>query len=105
MGAYGAMRYAFRHPDVFSVVYGMHPVGAGSGIVPTFSRPIWALMQSAKTLGEIAKQEAGNLRKLRGIRFDWGRYDATYAHVHGNRELTRELDEVLPFFARRLAFD
>ena len=32
MGAYGALRYAFRHPDVFSVVYAMHPVGTGSGV-------------------------------------------------------------------------
>lgn len=191
MGAYGAMRYAFRHPDVFSVVYGMHPVGAGSGVEPTFARPNWALMQSAKNYQElnadqfalvfvgmmqaflpnpdrppfycdfmvdvrdgqrtvneanvrllkslfflenIAKDEVMNLRKLRGIKFDWGRYDPTFAHVHSNRELTRELDElgieheaeefrglpwdkywtadggrvleeVLPFFARRLAFD
>jgi hypothetical protein len=191
MGAYGAMRYAFRHPDVFSVVYGMHPVGAGSGVEPTFQRPDWALMQRAQTVEElrtdtfapvftammqaflpnpdrppfycdfmvdvrngqravneqnvrllkarfflenIAKDEVENLRKLRGIKFDWGRYDPTYAHVHSNRELTRELDElgidheaeeyrglpwdkywladggrvleeVLPFFARRLAFD
>jgi hypothetical protein len=69
-----------------------------------------------------------------GIKFDWGRYDPTFAHVHSNRELTRELDElgieheaeeyrglpwdkywtpdggrmteeVLPFFARRLDFN
>jgi len=151
MGAYGAMRYAFRHPDVFSVVYGMHPVGTGSGVEPLFQRPDWARLQSARTpadlqgdfygpvflamiqtflpnpqrppfycdfmvdvrdgvrsvnvdnvrrvendffLENIAAQERDNLRKLRGIKFDWGRYDPTYAHVHSNREFTRDLDEL-----------
>ena len=189
MGAYGALRYAFRHPDVFSVVYGMHPVGTGSGVEPLFQRPDWALLQSARTPAEvqrdlyspvflamiqtflpnperppfycdfmvdvrdgarsvnvenvrrvengfflenIAAQERDKLPKLRGIKFDWGRYDPTYAHVHSNREFTRDLDElgidheaeefrgtpwdeywneegrvyteVLPFFARRLVW-
>jgi hypothetical protein len=191
MGAYGALRYAFRHPDVFGVVYGMHPVGAGSGVEPLYGRPDWALMHRARTAEElradqfapvfmammqaflpnpqrppffcdfavdvrgterkvntanvqlveerfflenIARQERENLSRLRAIKFDWGRYDPTYAHVHSNRELTRDLDElgveheaeefrgtpwdkywapeggrvyedVLPFFARHLAFD
>ncbi len=189
MGAYGALRYAFRHPDVFSVVYGMHPVGAGSGVEPLFQRPDWVRLNNAKSqedlrgdqfgpvfllmiqtflpnpqrpplycdfmvdvrdgqrtvnvdnvrrveegffLENIALQERNNLPKLRGIKFDWGRYDPTYAHVHSNREFTRNLDElgieheaeefrgtpwdkywsddgrvyteVLPFIARRLAF-
>jgi hypothetical protein len=189
MGAYGALRYAFRHPDVFSVVYGMHPVGTGSGVEPLFQRPDWTRLNHAKSaadlqgdpygpvflamiqtflpnpqrpplycdfmvdvrdgqrsvnvenvqrveagffLENIAAQERENLRKLRGIKFDWGRYDPTYAHVHSNREFTRDLDElgieheaeeyrglpwdkywiddgrvyteVLPFFSRRLTF-
>ncbi len=55
MGAYGALRYAFRHPDVFSVVYGMHPVGTGSGVEPLFQRPDWALLQSARTPAELQR--------------------------------------------------
>lgn len=151
MGAYGALRYAFRHPDVFSVVYGMHPVGAGSGVEPLFARPNWAAIHRARTITDlqsepfgavfvtmmqtflpnpqrppfycdfavemrggnqevsaanvrtvearfflenIAAQEGDNLRRLRGIKFDWGRYDPTYAHVHSNREFTRDLDEL-----------
>jgi hypothetical protein len=151
MGAYGALRYAFRHPDVFSVVYGMHPVGTGSGVEPLFQRPDWSRLNAAKSpadlqgdpygpvflamiqtflpnpqrpplycdfmvdvrdgqrtvnvgnvrrveegffLENIAAQERDNLHKLRGIKFDWGRYDPTYAHVHSNREFTRELDEL-----------
>lgn len=189
MGAYGALRYAFRHPDVFSVVYAMHPVGTGSGVEPLYQRPDWSRLQNARSaadlqgdpygpvfltmvqtflpnpqrpplycdfmidirdgerdvnvdnvkrveqgffLENIAAQERDNLRKLRGIKFDWGRYDPTYAHVHSNREFTRDLDElgidheaeefrgtpwdkywsddgrvyteVLPFFARLLAY-
>jgi hypothetical protein len=190
MGAYGALRYAFRHPDAFGVVYGMHPVGAGSGVEPLYQRPDWALMHRARTAAElqtdtfapvfmammqtflpnpqrppffcdfavdvrgaeskvnaanvqrvearfflenIAAQERDNLARLRAIKFDWGRYDPTFAHVHSNRELTRDLDElgieheaeefrgmpwdkywapeggrvyedVLPFFARHLEF-
>jgi S-formylglutathione hydrolase FrmB len=151
MGAYGALRYAFRHPDVFSVVYGMHPVGTGSGVEPLFQRPDWARLQGAKSLAEvqsdpygpvflamiqtflpnpgrppfycdfmvdvrdgqrtlnvanvqrveqgfflenIAAQERDKVSKLRAIKFDWGRYDPTYAHVHSNREFTRDLDEL-----------
>lgn len=188
LGAYGAMRYAFRHPDVFSVVYGMHPYGSGSGIVPMQSRPDWSRIHAAQSyadlagtpyspvfvamaqaflpnparppffcdflvekdaagqlevdaghvlllksrffLEEIAVQERANLRKLRGIKFDWGRYDPNPDHVFSNVVLSRKLDElgiehfadeyrglpwdkywgddgrvhdeVLPFFARRL---
>lgn len=190
LGAYGAMRYAFRHPDVFSVVYGMHPYGSGSGIVPMQSRPDWNRIHAARGIGdlagnpyspvfvamaqaflpnparppfycdllveknatgqleldadhvlllksrffleEIAEQERANLGKLRGISFDWGRYDPNPDHVHSNVIFSRKLDElgiehfadefrglpwdkywgddgrvyyqVLPFFARRLDF-
>jgi hypothetical protein len=151
LGAYGAMRYAFRHPDVFSSVYGMSPYGSGSGVEPLYQRPDWTRLNNAKSVADlqgdlygpvflamiqtflpnsqrpplycdfmvdvrdgqrsvnvenvrrveagfflenIAAQERENLRKLRGIKFDWGRYDPTYAHVHSNRELTRDLDEL-----------
>jgi len=190
LGAYGAMRYAFRHPDVFSVVYGMHPYGSGSGIVPMQSRPDWNRIHAAKGyadlagdpyspvfvamaqvflpnpdrppffcdflvetnaagqlevdaahvlllesrffLEEIAVQERANLPKLRGIKFDWGRYDPNPDHVFSNVVFSRKLDElgiehfadefrglpwdkywgeegrfydeVLPFFARHLVW-
>ena len=152
LGAYGAMRYAFRHPDVFSVVYGMHPYGSGSGIVPMQSRPDWNRIHAAKGyadlagdpyspvfvamaqvflpnpdrppffcdflveknaagqlevdaahvlllksrffLEEIAVQESTNLPKLRGIKFDWGRYDPNPDHVFSNVVFSRKLDEL-----------
>jgi hypothetical protein len=33
------------------------------------------------------------LRGLRAIKFDWGRYDPTYSHVYGNQAFTRKLDD------------
>jgi enterochelin esterase-like enzyme len=35
---------------------------------------------------------AENLRKLRGIAFDWSRYDPIQDHIHGTQEFTRKLD-------------
>ena len=32
MGGYGAIRFGMRHPEVFGMVYAMHPVGTGSGV-------------------------------------------------------------------------
>lgn len=76
---------------------------------------------------------AENLRKMRGIAFDWARYDQNQDHVYSNQTFTRKLDElgieheaeeyrgnpweknwtpdgrfytrVLPFFNRFLVFD
>jgi hypothetical protein len=189
MGAYGAMRYAFDHPDVFSVVYGMHPVGTGSGLLPMHSRPDWNRIHAARSIADlagdpyspvfvlmaqtflsnadrppfycdfmvepvngvmtvdpdrvvalkarfslenVAASNPGNLKRLRGIKFDWGRYDPNPDHVVANQAFTRRLDDlgieheaeefrglpwdkywiddgrvytaVLPFFARRLVF-
>jgi len=192
MGAYGAMLYAFRHPEVFGAVYGLHPVGTGSGLVPTYSRADWKRVYAAKSFADIAsipgdpytpvfvamaqtflpnadrppfycdylmepengepRLSVANLqllksrfvldmvavdnlekvRALRGIKFDWGRYDPNQDHVYANQAFTRKLDElgieheaeefrglpwdkywtddgrvrneVLPFFARHLTF-
>jgi len=190
-GAFGALRYAFEHPEVFSVTYGMHPVGTGPGLVPMYSRPNWNKVRSAHSFAELtgdpadpytpifvamaqtflpnpdrppfycdfivdlaaeparldvensvllksrfmlektAADNVGNLAKLRGIKFDWGRYDPNQDHVYANQAFTRKLEElgveheaeeyrglpwdkywtengrmieeVLPFFARHLS--
>lgn len=192
MGAYGALLYAFRHPEVFGTVYALHPVGTGSGLVPMYNRPDWKKVYAAKSVADIAgtpdnpytpvfvamsqtflpnparppfycdfimepvngepqldvahlqllksrflldKVVVENLEKvgqLRGISFDWGRYDPNQDHVYANQAFTRQLDElgvehfadefrglpwdkywveegrvyrlVLPFFNRRLRF-
>jgi enterochelin esterase-like enzyme len=53
MGGYGAIRIAMRHPEVFGSVYGMHPVGTGSGVQTMYSRPNWELLANAKSLEDL----------------------------------------------------
>jgi hypothetical protein len=55
MGAYCAIRLGMRHPDVFSSVYGLHPVGTGSGLKVMLSLPNWDLMANAKSLDDVRK--------------------------------------------------
>jgi len=55
MGGYCAIRLAMRHPDVFSSVYGLHPVGTGSGLKVMLSLPNWDLMANAKSLDDVRK--------------------------------------------------
>lgn len=90
-------------------------------------------MQRGFLLEESLDECAANLRSLRGIAFDWGRYDLTTAHVFANQVFSRKLDDLgveheaeeyrgnpwdktwtpdgryytrlLPFFARHLVFE
>ncbi len=57
IGGYGAIRLAFLHPDVFGIVYAMHPVGTGSGVEVFTTRPDWALLEHASSLAQV--QNAG----------------------------------------------
>lgn len=189
MGAFGALWYAFRHPDVWGTVYAQHPVGTGGGLVPMWSRPDWQKVKTARSFADLGGDpytpvfvamsqtflpnpdrppfycdfivnldddpvtlnvansrllksrflleqavidNLDKLGKLRGIKFDWGRYDPNQDHVYANQAFTRKLDdlgieheaeeyrglpwdkywiddgrviqEVLPFFARHLDF-
>jgi len=84
-------------------------------------------------LEETLTESATNLRTMRGIAFDWGRFDANQDHVYSNREFSRRLEDlgieyeaeeyrgtpfnktwtdtgrfatrVLPFLARHLVFE
>lgn len=93
-------------------------------------------MQKAKEgfqLEETLPQSAANLKTMRGLAFDWGRFDANQDHVVSNRTFSRKLEDlgvdheaeeyrgdpssrvwtddgrfytrVLPFLARHLVFD
>ncbi len=55
MGAYCAIRLGMEHPDVFTSVYGLHPVGTGSGLKVMLSLPNWDLMANAKSLDDVRK--------------------------------------------------
>lgn len=53
VGAYGAIRVASRRPDVFGVVYGMHPVATGHGNILMQSRPDWDALAAATSLEDL----------------------------------------------------
>lgn len=55
MGGYCAIRLGMRHPEIFSTVYGLHPVGTGSGLKVMLSLPNWDLMASAKSMDDVRK--------------------------------------------------
>ncbi|WP_422929293.1 alpha/beta hydrolase [Singulisphaera sp. PoT] len=53
MGGYGAIRFGMKHPDVFGSVYGLHPVGTGSGVRVMDSLPDWDLLANAKSKDDL----------------------------------------------------
>jgi Putative esterase len=53
MGAHGAIRVAMAHPDVFGSVYGLHPVGTGSGVQIMHGRPDWDALERAKSFNDV----------------------------------------------------
>ncbi|MFL6620035.1 MAG: alpha/beta hydrolase [Povalibacter sp.] len=190
LGGYAAFKFAMLHPDKFSAVYALHPVGTGQGLIPIASRFDWRKVNTARSWDDLANDgyaqvftamaqaylpnpnrppfycdyvvelkdnvltlnpanaqrlyssflldqlvplHVENLRKLRGIKFDWGRYDANPDHVYSNQAFTRVLDQygieheaeeyrgnhyeknwtehgrvedsLLPFFNRHLSFE
>ncbi|HMH23122.1 MAG TPA: alpha/beta hydrolase-fold protein [Puia sp.] len=192
-GGRGALKLAMTRPDIFSVVYALHPVATGQGnlpwvsldgldfkkmyaakspddlrgsgrtliffavcqgFLPNLSRPPLYCdflfepdkngelelnstnMQKAKTgfqLEETLVESSANLKTMRGLAFDWGRFDPNQDHVIANRNFSRRLEDlgveheaeeyrgdpfsrvwtddgrfytrVLPFLARYLVFD
>jgi pimeloyl-ACP methyl ester carboxylesterase len=190
MGGRGAFMLAMTHPETFSALYAMNPVGTGTGLLPIQTYPNWQKILRAKSFAELQEdhisqlfitmsqaflpnadrppfycdffmemkdgqpayvpdnaqrliaglsvshhldQHGANLRKLRGIAFDWSRYDPIQDHVYGSQALTRKLESfgidheaeeyrgvywtenwrengrfysrLLPFFARHLVFE
>ena len=45
-------------------------------------------------LEETLNESAANLRTMRGLALDWGRFDMTYPHVESNRTFSRLLEEL-----------
>lgn len=190
MGGRGALLLAMRHPEIFSMVYALNPVGTGTGLLPIQAYPNWQKILQAKSFADVQgdhiseifitmsqaflpnpdrppfycdflmemkngqptyhaenarKQIAGfslnhlldeyadNLRKLRGVAFDWSRYDPIQDHVYAIQAFTRKLESfginheaeeyrgvywtenwhengrfyarLLPFFERHLVFE
>ncbi|USQ98379.1 alpha/beta hydrolase [Caulobacter sp. RL271] len=53
MGGHGALAMGMRHADVFGAVYALHPIGAGMGMQPMWTRPNLELLQNAKSLDDL----------------------------------------------------
>jgi hypothetical protein len=51
-------------------------------------------MQAAFLLDESLVEAAPALRTMRGLAFDWGRFDTTQAHVSSNRQFSRKLEDL-----------
>jgi hypothetical protein len=51
-------------------------------------------MQVAFLLDETLNEAAPALRSMRGLAFDWGRFDTTQAHVSSNRQFSRKLEDL-----------
>lgn len=51
-------------------------------------------MQVAFHLDETLPESAAALRTMRGLAFDWGRFDTTLAHVTSNRSFSRKLEDL-----------
>jgi S-formylglutathione hydrolase FrmB len=50
-------------------------------------------IQQGFHLDEMLNETYKNLQSLRGLAFDWARYDGNYDHVHAARAFTRKLDD------------
>jgi len=53
IGGYGALRIAMQHPEIFSSVYAIHPVGTDIGERLMRSAPNWERLNSIKNLDEL----------------------------------------------------
>jgi S-formylglutathione hydrolase FrmB len=51
-------------------------------------------MKKEFLLDETLTESAANLRSMRGLALDWGRFDTTQAHVISNRQFSRMLDDL-----------
>ncbi|MEO6282260.1 MAG: alpha/beta hydrolase-fold protein [Dyadobacter sp.] len=52
-GGYGAIKFAMLYPDLFSVVYALHPVGTGSGLRPMSGVVDWPRLHQAKAFSDL----------------------------------------------------
>ena len=108
MGGYGALRFAFAHPEMFSAVSAQSAAlitetpqklnaAATTGfplfgvLGPAFGKPIDAAHWNANSPFLLAKRNAAELRRL-AIYFNCGQED-NYGFEKGNAALDRQLSE------------
>jgi S-formylglutathione hydrolase FrmB len=61
---------------------------------PTLHVQNLAKVRKGLLLDANVEENLDNLKSLKGIAFDWGRFDETRAHVTSNRELSRILEDL-----------
>jgi hypothetical protein len=55
MGGRGALKLSMTNPEIFSVVYALHPVATGTGYMPWAANDVnWKKIHQAKTFSELA---------------------------------------------------
>jgi pimeloyl-ACP methyl ester carboxylesterase len=60
--------------------------------VPTFNAANSERLNAGFGLNVLLQEKAANLRRVKGIAFDWARYDPIQDHVYGAQAFTRLLD-------------
>ena len=58
MGGYGAITIGMKHPDVFSVIYGMNPALVGWAADLTIDAPVFTKLLKAKTYQDLLAENA-----------------------------------------------
>jgi hypothetical protein len=53
IGGYGALKFAMLYPDQFSVVYALHPVATGTGLMPAQQMVDWERIYKASSFNEL----------------------------------------------------
>ncbi|HEY6645335.1 alpha/beta hydrolase [Povalibacter sp.] len=53
LGGHAALKLAMLHPEQFSAVYALHPVGTGKGLVPLATRVDWRKINRAKSWADL----------------------------------------------------
>jgi S-formylglutathione hydrolase FrmB len=108
MGGYGALRFAFAHPEMFSAVSAQSAAlitetpqklnaAANTGspllgvLAPVFGKPIDVAHWNANSPFLLAKRNAAELRRL-AVYFNCGQED-NYGFENGNAALDRQLSE------------
>lgn len=61
---------------------------------PSYNADRVRAMKNQFLLDETLPESAVALRSLRGLAFDWGRFDTTQAHVTSNRQFSRLLEDL-----------
>jgi hypothetical protein len=64
------------------------------GSKPVYNPDRAMAMQKSFLLDETLAESAAALRSMRGLAFDWGRFDTTQAHVISNRQFSRKLEDL-----------